>query len=723
MSEASAVATARRPHRRALHAALTPRASQRQVHDAPPGEPRAARPWTSPRQRRTSSRGLPGVGPVLARASSRRASARARFGSRRRSAPRAWPRRRQGRPRCARRHHATEESCARPGHRPLASGVEPPQRGPDGCAPVRDAGASERAAAAPGPRTLRWARCRWCRWRSRSAWASRPPRSCRSPLAAHGRRSARSLVVRRSGGRRTPRLGDRVAARRRRGHWRAACDTPAAAARSHRASGAAADGRRGRTLLAATPLLAPGRTRLTHRRRARRTASHGPDACSSRRLRRGARVSPPVSASARPLRARRPDGLPQPRRLRLCGTAARDGIHVTGSSRAPTLVALDAPGPAMARARAPRARSRRSSAALPPGVGGAARRAAARRAARVAARRSTSGFRRAGVYHVLAVSGFNVALVASARVRCSRVLSGLRRARRRRGGASRGRARLRGRSSDPSRPCCAPVVMAVLVLGACSSTATPRCVNSLAAAALAHPRRAPERPARSGVPALVRGDARHRARAASRQACGGRARRERRRAARRAPDHARGTSTRSPSSALVANLAVVPLAARRDRHRPRGRRARVRVGGRGARRVRRDVAGPAGAARGRRARRRRAGRPRLPARAPRPGDRRVRARAGLLRGVAWRLRRRDRGRHALAGARGARRARRRDRDRGLAARASAPTAGCAWRCSTSARATRSWSRRPTAARCVVDAGPGGPGGWTRASASSRRILW
>lgn len=103
---------------------------------------------------------------------------------------------------------------------------------------------------------------------------------------------------------------------------------------------------------------------------------------------------------------RNPDGFDYAAHL------ARDGVRVTGSTRAERLAALEAPHPpwpARVRARALAA----ITGALPPAS--AALLGGLLFGERTGLPRELDeGFRRAGVYHVLAVSGFNVALLAAA---------------------------------------------------------------------------------------------------------------------------------------------------------------------------------------------------------------------------------------------------------------------------------------------------------------------
>jgi len=121
----------------------------------------------------------------------------------------------------------------------------------------------------------------------------------------------------------------------------------------------------------------------------------------------------------RPLAFRNPGGFDAAARL------AREGIHVTGSGNAARLVPLDtpaAPWPARVRAAALDAMTQRLppvSAAL---LGGLLLGERTELPAEV-----HEAFRRAGVYHVLAVSGFNVALLAGAVWTVLRAAGGTRR--------------------------------------------------------------------------------------------------------------------------------------------------------------------------------------------------------------------------------------------------------------------------------------------------------
>ena len=162
--------------------------------------------------------------------------------------------------------------------------------------------------------------------------------------------------------------------------------------------------------LGAAPVPAAGRMRLIldvesvddERRSGRLQLTaygDGLELVAGQRIRADARLALPVGF-------RNPGGFDYVARL------ARDGIHVTGSTRTDRVTALDAPAPSWHE----RVRRRAVTAiedTLPPAS------AALLAGLLLGERRSLppeidDGFRRAGVYHVLAVSGFNVALVASA---------------------------------------------------------------------------------------------------------------------------------------------------------------------------------------------------------------------------------------------------------------------------------------------------------------------
>ena len=158
---------------------------------------------------------------------------------------------------------------------------------------------------------------------------------------------------------------------------------------------------------------------------------------------------------------------------------ARDGIHVTGSTRAERLMALEAPQPAWpARVRA-RALAALAG-ALPPA-------SSALLAGLLLGERTDlpreldDGFRRAGVYHVLAVSGFNVALLAAAVFALCKLLRLDRRA-----SAVVAIGLVSGFAAvvGPEPSVLRAVIMAVLVLAALLLEREAAVANSLALAAL-----------------------------------------------------------------------------------------------------------------------------------------------------------------------------------------------------------------------------------------------
>ena len=172
-------------------------------------------------------------------------------------------------------------------------------------------------------------------------------------------------------------------------------------------------------------------------------------------------------------------GFHNPGGLDYAAHLARDGIRVTGSARAERVVALDEPRPpwsARVRARALAA----ITGALPPA-------SAALLAGLLFGERTDlpreldDGFRRAGVYHVLAVSGFNVALLAAAVFALCRLLRLDRRASAVLAiGLVLGFAAIVGPEPSVLRA----VIMAVLVLTALLLEREASVANSLALAAL-----------------------------------------------------------------------------------------------------------------------------------------------------------------------------------------------------------------------------------------------
>ena len=225
------------------------------------------------------------------------------------------------------------------------------------------------------------------------------------------------------------------------------------------------------------PVPAAGRLRLlidvervdgeTHIGRAQITAyGDAPAVTAGQLLRAEARLYEPLGF-------RNPGALDHVARL------ARNGVHVIGSTRAETLVPLDAPAPpwhTRARTRAVAA----IHASLPPAS------AALLAGLLLGERRALppeidDGFRRAGVYHVLAVSGFNVALVSSAVFVLAR-LTGL--GRRRAACAAAVVVLGFGAVVGPQASVVRAVVMAVLVLAAVLLDRDTDVINCLAAAAL-----------------------------------------------------------------------------------------------------------------------------------------------------------------------------------------------------------------------------------------------
>lgn len=239
--------------------------------------------------------------------------------------------------------------------------------------------------------------------------------------------------------------------------------------------------------ITATPLPAPGRVRLVvdveqidDERRSGRlqliaygegrndTASVVPagELSVGQRVRVPARLQQPVGF-------RNPGGFDYAARL------ARDGIHVTGSARVEDLVVLDAPAPPWhveIRRHAVEAIDR----ALPPAS------SALLAGLLLGERRALpgeidEGFRRAGVYHVLAVSGFNVAIVASAVFLLARLIGFGRRVA---AGAAAVVVIGFGAVVGPQASVLRAVVMALLVLAALLLDRDAAVLNSLAAAAL-----------------------------------------------------------------------------------------------------------------------------------------------------------------------------------------------------------------------------------------------
>jgi competence protein ComEC len=192
-----------------------------------------------------------------------------------------------------------------------------------------------------------------------------------------------------------------------------------------------------------------------------------PDLVIGQRVRAAARLQAPTGF-------RNPGGFDYLARL------ARDGIHVTGSARVEEVVPLDAPGPPW-HERVRRRALDAIDAALPPAS------AALLGGLLLGERRGLppeidDGFRRAGVYHVLAVSGFNVALVASAVFVLARLIGLGNRT------AAAGAVVVVlgfGAVVGPQPSVLRAVVMALLVLSAVLLDRDTEVLNSLAAAALA----------------------------------------------------------------------------------------------------------------------------------------------------------------------------------------------------------------------------------------------
>lgn len=229
--------------------------------------------------------------------------------------------------------------------------------------------------------------------------------------------------------------------------------------------------------LAVTPAPAPGRLRLLidveavgeRQRRGRlQLTAYG----ESVQLTAGQRIRVPARLYV-------PVGFRNPGGFDYVGRLARDGIHVTASARTDQIVALDAPATPW------NERVRRRAIATIDGVLPPAS-AALLSGLLLGERRALpgeidEGFRRAGVYHVLAVSGFNVALVASAVFLLARLIGlGTR-------SAAAGAAVVVigfGAVVGPQASVLRAVVMAVLVLAALLLDRDTAVLNSLAAAAL-----------------------------------------------------------------------------------------------------------------------------------------------------------------------------------------------------------------------------------------------
>ena len=179
-------------------------------------------------------------------------------------------------------------------------------------------------------------------------------------------------------------------------------------------------------------------------------------------------------------RLHEPTGFRNPGGFDHVARLAREGIHVTGTARAENVIALepaDPPWPARVRGRAIAAMQE----ALPPAS------AALLGGLLLGERRALpadidDAFRRAGVYHLLAVSGFNVAILAAAVFALARFV----------GGSQRGAAAAAavivlafGTVVGPQPSVLRAVIMAMLVLTALLIERDTGVLNSLAAAAVA----------------------------------------------------------------------------------------------------------------------------------------------------------------------------------------------------------------------------------------------
>ena len=194
-------------------------------------------------------------------------------------------------------------------------------------------------------------------------------------------------------------------------------------------------------------------------------------------------VPPPLTEGQRiaaPLKVHPATGFRNPGTFDYAAHLAREGVRVVATARAESLTPLDDPSPPWA-VRVRRASITAMGRALPPTS--AALLAGLLLGDRAELPRDIDdAFRRAGVYHVLAVSGFNVALLAAA----VWALCRLARLPRRASAATAivvviGFALVVGPSPSVLRA----VVMAVLVLAALLLERDPSVTNSLALAALA----------------------------------------------------------------------------------------------------------------------------------------------------------------------------------------------------------------------------------------------
>jgi competence protein ComEC len=194
-------------------------------------------------------------------------------------------------------------------------------------------------------------------------------------------------------------------------------------------------------------------------------------------------VPPPMTEGQRvavALKLHRATGFRNPGTFDYAAHLARDGIRVVASARAESITTLDAPQPSWS-VRLKRASVATMGRALPPA-------SAALLAGLLLGDRTDlprdidEAFRRAGVYHVLAVSGFNVALLAAAVWALGRLLRVPRRA-----AAAAAIVVVIGFALvvGPTPSILRAVVMAVLVLTALLLERDASVTNSLALAALA----------------------------------------------------------------------------------------------------------------------------------------------------------------------------------------------------------------------------------------------
>ena len=203
------------------------------------------------------------------------------------------------------------------------------------------------------------------------------------------------------------------------------------------------------------------------------------------------------------LKLSRPRGFKNPGAFDYPAFLRREGILLVGSGRAESLVALtadDPPWPVRVKRWAVAtigAHLPETSAALMAGLLLGEKTGLPPEA--------SEAFRRAGVYHILAVSGFNVALLASSVFfvlstcgvprRATAVAAGL---------ALIGFALVVGGQASVLRA----TVMGLLLLGAMLLDRESQLMNALALARDRAPRLAPRRPGRAWLPAILRGDGR-----------------------------------------------------------------------------------------------------------------------------------------------------------------------------------------------------------------------